>query len=76
MTILVIMLLTPFLFIFCYEYFSSYKRSNVLKKIGWVKTKVDGVVVFEKNHHFISEKRLRMMSSKSFFTRLEVVNKK
>ena len=59
----------------CYEYFSSFNRVGVLKKRGWVKTKVGGVVGFEKNHHFISEKRLKIMSSKSFFTRLEVGNK-
>jgi len=65
-----------FTFAIFYEYFSSLNRVNVLKKRGWIKTKVDGVIGFEKNHHFISEKRLKIMSSKSFFTRLEVGNNK
>ncbi|NBO22654.1 hypothetical protein EBU94_04855 [bacterium] len=61
-----------FLFGFFYQYFDSYNRERILRKRGWEKTKINGVIGFERNHHFISEKRLKIMSSKSFLRRLEI----
>jgi len=68
----IILIIILAVILFTSPYYIEMKRHSILIEKGWTKTVVDGVSGYEKNKHFISEKRLSNMSKVSFFRRLKV----